>query len=162
MLENAMPTKDSARIKGSGKGFRRLRLGRRAPNELPKRAINIIFVAGNRNRKAARQEIRFLQAERPDWRFVLAVSPGELERLIKEEAPSAAVIDLDYTECNILDLILELRMNASRLPVIILSSSPTDKFLDEARNCGGFAVVEKPFAALDLIGAMERGFFSLA
>jgi two-component system, OmpR family, phosphate regulon response regulator PhoB len=83
---------------------------------------------------------------------VEAVSGADAERRVAERRPDAIIIDLKSAETRGLDLLRRLRRRSDleRVPVILITGTPTESGHREALEAGADEVVTKPFGVVDL------------
>jgi two-component system, OmpR family, phosphate regulon response regulator PhoB len=87
-----------------------------------------------------------------------AKTGADAERRLAERRPDAIIIDLKAAETRGLDLLRRLRQRADleRVPVVLITGSPTEAGRSEALEAGADEVVSKPFGVADLQGRVLR------
>lgn len=103
------------------------------------------------------------QQASPDWIFKMRQRRIELVQEIQparaferwlEETPDIILIDMDLPEMQLIDLVRELREQAV-IPILLLASNQTDKFMLEAYDAGVDEYILKPIHASLLRSKMK-------
>ena len=97
--------------------------------------------------------------ERSGHEVGVAATGLEGARRYREQAADLALIDIHMPEMDGLELLVQFRAIAPRMPVIVMSGGAQTGGLDllaDARLLGAFATLAKPFSIDELLGAVGR------
>ena len=97
--------------------------------------------------------------ERSGHEVRVAATGLEGARRYREQAADLALIDIHMPEMDGLELLVQFRAIAPRMPVIVMSGGAQTGGLDllaDARLLGAFATLAKPFSIDELHGAVGR------
>lgn len=90
------------------------------------------------------------------YSVTLASSGGEALEIALTRRFDAIVSDVRMPNGSGIELLASLRRSGDPTPPVILVTGFSDCTEQEAKEKGAFAVVEKPFRQLELIGQVER------
>jgi DNA-binding NtrC family response regulator len=97
--------------------------------------------------------------ERSGHEVRVAATGLEGTRRYREQAADLALIDIHMPEMDGLELLVQFRAIAPRMPVIVMSGGRQTGGLDllaDARLLGAFATLAKPFSIDELLGVVGR------
>ncbi len=85
-----------------------------------------------------------------------ANNASEVMEALKKEVPDVLVLDISFPEKNGLDLLSEIKISHPKLPVLILSMHPEERYGVRALKAGAAGYVTKETAAEQLIPAIRK------
>jgi DNA-binding NtrC family response regulator len=97
--------------------------------------------------------------ERDGHEVRVAATGIEGARRYREQAADLAIVDIHMPEMDGLELLVQFRAVAPRMPVIVMSGGVQTgglNLLGDARLLGAFATLAKPFSVDELLGAVAR------
>jgi CheY-like chemotaxis protein len=90
---------------------------------------------------------------------LLAADGGEGLRTWRERGADLVVLDIHMPNTDGIEVLVQLRGLAPRLPVIVISGGVQTRNLDllaDAKLLGASAVLQKPFTLDEILGAVDR------
>jgi CheY-like chemotaxis protein len=90
---------------------------------------------------------------------LLAADGGEGLRTWREHGADLVVLDIHMPDTDGIEVLVQLRGLAPRLPVIVISGGVQTRNLDllaDAKLLGASAVLQKPFTLDEILGAVDR------
>ncbi len=90
---------------------------------------------------------------------LLAADGGEGLQTWRERGADLVLLDIHMPNTDGIEVLVQLRGKAPRLPVIVMSGGDQTRHLDllgDARLLGASAVLSKPFTLDEIVGAVER------
>jgi len=94
--------------------------------------------------------------EAPQYEFTQVKRGQEAQAAVTSFAPDVVLLDIHLPECNGIDILKDLRMQAPDLPIIIISGDITTDNAIEAMKGGAFEFVTKPFRMPQLLDAVKK------
>jgi CheY-like chemotaxis protein len=89
----------------------------------------------------------------------LAADGGQGLRVWRERGADLVLLDIHMPETNGIEVLVQLRGLAPRLPVIMMSGGDQTRRLDllgDAQLLGASAVLRKPFTLAEIVGVVDR------
>ncbi|MCG3192461.1 MAG: Chemotaxis response regulator protein-glutamate methylesterase [Thermoanaerobaculia bacterium] len=99
---------------------------------------------------------RQMAKARPDLAFEGLTSPGEALDRIRQSPPDLLITDVRMPGMSGLELLLEARTLAPRLPVIVITAYGTAELRAQIRSRASVEYLEKPFSFPSLFAAVDR------
>ncbi len=84
-----------------------------------------------------------------------AEDAAEALAIIESEKPEIVILDLGLPDLDGLDVIRQVRMNGSKLPIIVLSSRGDERGKVQALDLGADDYVTKPFGIAELVARIR-------
>jgi len=104
-----------------------------------------------------REGLKKILRDEIDFRVVGEAKNGrEVLSFVAENDLSIVLMDLSMPELSGLDVLKELRKHRPKLPVLILSMHPEDRFGVRALRAGALGYMTKESAPLELVNAIRR------
>lgn len=103
-----------------------------------------------------RRGLKEILADERDMEAAEAADPREALRLIREQAWSLAVLDIDLPGKGGLELLQDVKRERPRLPVLILSVYPEEQFAIRTLKAGASGFLCKDSAPEELVKAVRK------
>jgi DNA-binding NtrC family response regulator len=94
--------------------------------------------------------------EAPQYEFTQVNRGDEAQAAVSTFAPDVVLLDIHLPECNGIDILRDLRIQAPDLPIIVISGDITTDNAIEAMKGGAFEFVTKPFRMPQLLDAVKK------
>jgi FixJ family two-component response regulator len=91
-----------------------------------------------------------------DWRIETFRTAGEFLAHPRPSAPGCLVCDISLPDLSGLELHQHIGLNRAELPVIFITGHDDVRFTARAMKAGAAELLTKPFAAEDLLRAVQR------
>ena len=102
------------------------------------------------------QALRFISNAlvKEGYAVIASVDPGDVRRLIEEEKPHLALLDLMLPGIDGIELMKEIR-ETSNTPIVFVSAYGQDQIIARAFEAGAADYVVKPFSPTELVARIE-------